>query len=228
MVNVDEEGEDALAIGYVLVGLHCAFVVHSLFCVGHIVMDVRRAATEVEGPDASSDAVVGVITEVATEPKAEPTVGGSARDAPVLAVEGASRVNIRRTMSSGITRTGTARGSLKYNAKVALHLRKGIEAAAQHDETRKALKAKLDLRKTAARARLKGRVRSRSRGAIVLPVQSGRASAEASQLEKRELAPLADAAASARAAQSKAQSMSLAAEQMEQVRAALKKKIISE
>ena len=57
MVNVDEEGEDALAIGYVLVGLHCAFVVHSLFCVGHIVMDVRRAATEVEGPDASSDAV---------------------------------------------------------------------------------------------------------------------------------------------------------------------------
>ena len=122
--------------------------------------------------------------------------------------EKTSRVNSRRT----VTRTGTVRGSLKYNAKVALHLRKGHEAAAQHDETRKALVSKLDQRRTASRARLKGRVRSRSRGAAVLPVQSGRASAEASQQEKRETAPLADTAASVRAAQSKAQSMSPAAE----------------
>ena len=122
MVNVDEEGEDALAIGYVLVGLHCAFVVHSLFCVGHIVMDVRRAATEVEGPDASSDAVMGVITEVATTPEAEPTVAGS-------------HSKVRRNMPSSITWTGTARGSLKYNAKVAVHLREATRP--QHSMTQR-------------------------------------------------------------------------------------------
>ena len=68
-----------------------------------------------------------------------------------------------RAMAGGVGRSGTIKGSLRYNVKVALHLRRGVGAAEEYAVTSAALRRKLEKQKSRSRERLRDRIRSRSR-----------------------------------------------------------------
>ena len=72
-----------------------------------------------------------------------------------------------RVMSTKVGRMGTIRGSLRYNVKVAMHLRQGNKNMKMHRATRDALQAKLQMKQIQSRSRLKARIQSRT--GIVLP-----------------------------------------------------------
>ena len=85
------------------------------------------------------------------------------------------RRSIARAMARGTGRAGTIKGSLRYNVKVAMHLKRGIGAAEQHATTSAALQQKLAAQQSMARSRLHNRIRSRSRNMSVGAVGRGRA-----------------------------------------------------
>ena len=72
-----------------------------------------------------------------------------------------------RVMSTKVGRMGTIRGSLRYNVKVAMHLRQGNKNMKMHRATRDALQAKLQMKQIQSRSRLKARIQSRT--GMVLP-----------------------------------------------------------
>ena len=72
-----------------------------------------------------------------------------------------------RVMSTKVGRIGTIRGSLRYNVKVAMHLRQGNKNIKMHRATRDALQAKLQMKQIQSRSRLKARIQSRT--GMVLP-----------------------------------------------------------
>jgi hypothetical protein len=71
------------------------------------------------------------------------------------------RRSIARAMARGTGRAGTIKGSLRYNAKVALHLKRGIGAVEAYAETSAALQRKLDAQRVKSRSRLRNRIQSR-------------------------------------------------------------------
>ena len=89
-------------------------------------------------------------------------------------VEGISRARSKRRVrstpratSTKAGRMGTIRGSLRYNVKVAMHLRQGNKNIKMHKATRDALQAKLQMKQIQSRSRLKARIKSRT--GMVLP-----------------------------------------------------------
>ena len=82
---------------------------------------------------------------------------------------------IKRRSRGSVGRSGTIKGSLRYNVKVAMHLKRGIGAAEQHAATSAALQRKVAAQHSAARSRLHNRIRSRSRNMSVGAVGRGRA-----------------------------------------------------
>ena len=75
-----------------------------------------------------------------------------------------------RVMSTKAGRMGTIRGSLRYNVKVAMHLRQGNKNIKMHRATRDALQAKLQMKQIQSRSRLKARILIQSHTGMVLPV----------------------------------------------------------
>ena len=75
-----------------------------------------------------------------------------------------------RVMSTKVGRIGTIRGSLRYNVKVAMHLRQGNKNIKMHRATRDALQAKLQMKQIQSRSRLKARILIQSHTGMVLPV----------------------------------------------------------
>jgi hypothetical protein len=71
------------------------------------------------------------------------------------------RRSIARAMARGMGRAGTIKGSLRYAAKVALHLKRGIGAVEDYTETSAALQRKLDVQRANSRSRLRNRIQSR-------------------------------------------------------------------
>ena len=66
-----------------------------------------------------------------------------------------------------MSRVITVKGSLRYNVKVAMHLRQGNKNIKMHRVTRDALQAKLQRKQIQSRSRLKARIKSRT--GMVLP-----------------------------------------------------------
>ena len=66
-----------------------------------------------------------------------------------------------RAMAGGVGRSGTIKGSLRYNVKVAVHLKRGVGAAEEYAVTSAALQRKLEKQKSRSRERLRDRVRLR-------------------------------------------------------------------
>ena len=63
-----------------------------------------------------------------------------------------------------LSHKGTVRGSLRYNAKVAVHLKRGKEESKRYTETREALRLKFVKHKGAAAERLRKRLEARRLG----------------------------------------------------------------
>jgi len=82
----------------------------------------------------------------------------------IIATENSQRVKAKRRSSGrhrNWSRQGTVRGSLRYNAKVAVHLKRGKEESKRYAETREALRLKLMKHKDNAAERLRKRLEAR-------------------------------------------------------------------
>jgi len=101
-----------------------------------------------------------------------------------------------RAMAGGVGRSGTIKGSLRYNVKVAMHLERGIGAAEEYAATSAALQRKLGAQQARSRARLRSRILSRSSMVVVNSVGS-RTTEPLPAISTQAPAPAAAAAAAA-------------------------------
>jgi hypothetical protein len=152
----DEVNQDIENIGFMLVVMDLLFVASSIGTTVVVVVLLKRKLKNAAVQAAETANMEASMDDVPPATKVVGVQGGTNES-----VEAAPRR--RRMMPRGVLHSGTIKGSLRYNAKVALHLKKGKVASAAHDETSAALKKKIDSRRLASRLRLNGRLRSRKR-----------------------------------------------------------------
>jgi hypothetical protein len=122
---------------------------------------------------------------------------GAAKTRSGAGNRGASGRSMARAMAGGIgRRSGTIKGSLRYNVKVAMHLERGIGAAEEYAATSAALQRKLGAQQARSRARLRSRILSRSSMVVVNSVGS-RTTEPLPAISTQAPAPAAAAAAAA-------------------------------
>ena len=133
--------EDQRAVGVIMIMIDVAVYVGGVVCMVAVFWHSYRSVTQTK-EGAPEDKTVGTISMSATP--AQPKFGG---------------IGIGMNAGTlGFARTKTRKGSLRYSAKVAMHLKRGHASIEQYETTRSGLLSKIDRQQKEAQQRLTRRI----------------------------------------------------------------------